>query len=339
MAGTTRLRKARTPAAAAVTGDARRHPPEMRWVASTRRLGYSDAAFTRGKVDCKPMISPILTVGGDLEKKSLATALEGGAVLLFPDLPFPFSDFEARFTERPFADGKAKNVNIRGDAAALRGAAGTPEEQEALRQILIRFRDFARGLIEKNLPEYAARISLAGTSYRPFDVDRRKLSWRRDDTRLHVDAFPSNPIGERRILRVFRNINPSGEPRRWRVGEDFGSMAEKFLPKLPGYSPLSARLLAALRITKARRSEYDHLMLHLHDALKQDDAYQANAPQADVEFLPGQTWVTFSDLVMHGAMGGRYMLEQTAYLPVSAQADPSSSPQRILAKKLGRALT
>lgn len=290
------------------------------------------------------MISPILTVGDDLWKsslareKSLARALEGGAVLLFPDLPFPFSAFERRFTERPFADGKAKNVSIRGEAAALRGAAGTPEEQDALRRLLIRFRDFSRGLIERHLPEYAEGISLAGTSYRPFDVDRRKLSWRRDDTRLHVDAFPSNPIGARRILRVFRNINPSGEPRRWRVGEDFGSMADRFLPKLPGYSPLSARLLAALRITKAKRSEYDHLMLHLHDALKRDEAYQASAPQADVEFLPGQTWVTFSDLVMHGAMGGRYMLEQTAYLPVSAQADPSLSPQRILARKLGRDL-
>ncbi|MEA1830817.1 Kdo hydroxylase family protein [Methylobacterium durans] len=287
------------------------------------------------------MISPILTVSGAGAApgaRTLAQALEDGAVLMFPDLDFPFSDFETRFVERPFADGKAKNVNIRGEAAALKGAAGTPEEQEALRQVLIRYRAFARGLIDRFLPEYTGRISLAGTSYRPFDVDRRKLSWRRDDTRLHVDAFPSNPIGEKRILRVFRNINPSGQPRRWRVGEDFGSMAEKFLPRLPGYSPLSARLLATLRITKARRSEYDHLMLHLHDALKQDMAYQEKAPQADVEFLPGQTWVTFSDLVMHGAMGGQYMLEQTAYLPVAAQAHPEKSPQRILAAKLGRPL-
>ncbi len=284
------------------------------------------------------MISPILTVSQSDAPRSLAAALEDGAVLLFPDLDFPFSDFERRFVERPFADGKAKNVNIRGADAQLRGAAGTPEEQEALRGLLVRYRAFAEGLVNRYLPDYIGRVNFAGTSYRPFDVDKRKLSWRRDDTRLHVDAFPSNPIGEKRILRVFRNINPSGQPRRWRVGEDFGSMAEKFLPRLPGYSPLSAKLLAALRITKARRSEYDHLMLHLHDALKQDEAYQASAPQADVNFLPGQTWVTFSDLVMHGAMGGQYMLEQTAYLPVAAQADPAKSPQRILAAKLGRPL-
>ncbi|MBE7248922.1 MAG: Kdo hydroxylase family protein, partial [Actinomycetospora chiangmaiensis] len=179
------------------------------------------------------MISPIRRVSPGETPVSLARELEAGAVLLFPDLPFPFSDYERRFTERPFADGKAKNVNIRGEAADLRGAAGSPEEQEALRRLLIRYRTFARDLIATYLPEYRDRVSLAGTSYRPFDVDRRKLSWRRDDTRLHVDAFPSNPIGEKRILRVFRNINPSGQPRRWRVGEDFGAMAEKFLPRLP----------------------------------------------------------------------------------------------------------
>jgi hypothetical protein len=286
------------------------------------------------------MISPILTVpeAGASPGASLVDALEGGAVLVFPSLDFPLDAFEQRFVERPFADGKAKNVNIRGEAAALKGAAGTEEEQARLRDLLIRYRAFARDLIERHLPAYAGKVSFAGTSYRPFDVDQRKLSWRRDDTRLHVDAFPSNPIGEKRILRIFRNINPNGQPRLWRVGEDFGSMAEKFLPRLPGYSPLSARLLSALRITKARRSEYDHLMLHLHDALKQDMTYQGSAPQADVEFAPGQTWVTFSDLVMHGAMGGRYMLEQTAYLAVADQVDPERSPQRILARKLGRPL-
>ncbi len=57
-----------------------------------------------------------------------------------------------------------------------------------------------------------------------------------------------------------------------------------------------------------------------------------------MNFQPGETWVTFSDLVMHGAMGGRYMLEQTAYLAVADQADPQTSPQRILARKLGRPL-
>lgn len=287
------------------------------------------------------MISPIRPVSrseATTGAPGLVEALESGSVLVFRDLDFPLDAFERRFVERPFADGKAKNVSIRSETAELKGAAGSDEEQERLRALLVRYRRFAEELIATYLPAYAGKVTLAGTSYRPFDVDKRKLSWRRDDTRMHVDAFPSNPIGERRILRIFRNINAEGQPRHWRVGEAFGDMAEKFLPKLPGYSGLSASLLAALKITKAKRSEYDHLMLHLHDALKRDLDYQARAPQADVHFQPGETWVTFSDLVMHGAMGGRYMLEQTGYLAVADQADPEKAPQRILARKLGRPL-
>ncbi len=288
------------------------------------------------------MISPIVTVDAVStpanDPDRLVAALENGSVVVFSDLPFPLSDFEQRFVERPYADGKSKNVNIRGPKADLKGAAGTEDERAALRALLIRYRTFAEELIKNSFPAYVGKVALAGTSYRPFDVDARKLSWRRDDTRLHVDAFPSNPIGQKRILRVFRNINAAGQPRVWRVGEDFGSMAERFLPGVPRYSRLSARVLAGLGVTKALRSEYDHIMLHLHDALKRDEGYQKDAPQQWVEFLPGQTWVTFSDLVMHGAMGGRYMLEQTLYLPVQAQHDPAKSPHKILERKLRRAL-
>lgn len=287
------------------------------------------------------MITPIVEVRDAGQRQGdpgLVAALEDGGVILFRDLPFALDAFEQRFVERPFADGKAKNVNIRGEAAALRGAAGTPEEQEALRRLLVRYRTFGLDLVARFFPAYEGKISAAGTSYRPFDVDQRKLSWRRDDTRLHVDAFPSNPIGQKRILRIFRNINGTGEPRVWRVGEDFSSMADRFLPRVPRYSRITARAMAGVGLTKALRSEYDHVMLHLHDGLKRDVDYQASAPQQRVEFAPGDTWVTFSDLVMHGAMGGRYMLEQTLYLPVASQDTPAKSPQKILERKLGRAL-
>jgi len=164
------------------------------------------------------MMSPIVTVQAAStpadDPDRLVAALENGSVVVFSDLPFPLSDFERRFVERPFADGKSKNVNIRGEAAELRGAAGTDEEQAALRGLLIRYRAFAEDLIRTHFPAYVGKLNPAGTSYRPFDVDARKLSWRRDDTRLHVDAFPSNPIGQKRILRVFRNINAAGQPRR-----------------------------------------------------------------------------------------------------------------------------
>ena len=54
-----------------------------------------------------------------------------------------------------------------------------------------------------------------------------------------MDSFsrPSPTHGER-ILRVFCNVNPSGKPRVWKVGEPFEKVAERFLagrrPPIPG---------------------------------------------------------------------------------------------------------
>ncbi|HVV94732.1 MAG TPA: Kdo hydroxylase family protein [Hyphomicrobiales bacterium] len=289
------------------------------------------------------MLTPVVEIAGAppfaaADRAGWVEALEDGAVLVFPDLAFPLQPEEELFVERPFASGRSKNVNIRGDDARPRGAAGSPDQQHALAALLRRYRAFCRDLIAAALPAYEGHLDFAGTSYRPFEAAAREASWRKDDQRLHVDAFPSNPVGERRILRVFTNVNPAGVPRVWRVGEDFSTMAERFLPRVPPYSAATARFLALVGATKARRSEYDHIMLHLHDGLKRDLAYQAACPQREIAFSPGRTWVTFSDLVMHSVQSGQYMLEQTIRLPVEAQADPAKSPQRILARHLGRPL-
>ena len=55
-------------------------------------------------------------------------------------------------------------------------------------------------------------------------------------------------------------------------------------------------------------------------------------------FAPGTTWLCFSDQVMHAAMSGQYMLEQTIHLPVAALYDPQRSPLAILERLTGRTL-
>jgi hypothetical protein len=93
-----------------------------------------------------------------------------------------------------------------------------------------------------------------------------------------------------------------------------------------------------LRVTKGIRSEYDHLMLGMHDRAKADPAYQRDCPQQTVRFPPGATWLCFSDQVMHAAVSGQYMLEQTIHLPIGALYDPESSPLGILERLCGRRL-
>jgi hypothetical protein len=154
---------------------------------------------------------------------------------------------------------------------------------------------------------------------------------------LHIDAFPSRPNCGERILRVFCNMNPDAD-RVWRVGESFAAMARRFLPRIRRQLPGTAQLLAGLHVTKGRRSEYDHLMLGLHDCAKADREYQRSCAQHVVHFSPGTTWLCFSDQVMHAAMSGQHMLEQTIHLPIVALYEPGSSPLATLERLCGRQL-
>jgi hypothetical protein len=169
-------------------------------------------------------------------------------------------------------------------------------------------------------------------------VERRAASWRHDDSRLHIDAFPSRPLAGERILRVFLNINPRGEPRVWRIGETFESVAARFFPQLAPYRPLAARALATLGITKSLRTPYDHLMLGLHDAMKADLAYQRECVQQSVSFAPGSAWVCFSDQTSHAVMSGQHMLEQTFFLPIAAMRHPEHAPLSVLERLTARRL-
>ena len=269
---------------------------------------------------------------------AVESSLETGHVLVFPELRFVLSETERRFLDTRYADPATKNISLRGPQALMRGAVGSTEELVELRAMLIRFRDQATALAQRLFPHYTGKLQVANTSYRPISVEGRETSWRKDDTRLHVDAFPSNPTQGARLLRIFTNVNPGNQPRVWRVGEDFQDFARTFLPRIKRPLPGSGWLLEALHVTKQRRTEFDHLMLGLHDGAKADMAWQGSCPQREVAFAPGTTWVVFSDQVLHAVMSGQFMMEQTFWLAPADQQHPETSPLRVLEQMTGRRL-
>jgi hypothetical protein len=201
-----------------------------------------------------------------------------------------------------------------------------------------RFRAEAEALLGNLVPRYGEHLRRGSTSFRPSVVENRVQSWRADDRRMHVDAFPSRPNRGERLLRVFTNVNLEGAPRVWRVGEPFEDAARRFLPHVKQYVPWQAKVLNALGVTKSLRSEYDHLMLQLHDAMKSDLDYQKNAPQVTFGFPPGSAWVCFSDQTSHAVMAGQYMMEHTLQLSPMQQYDKEASPLAILTRLQGHAL-
>jgi hypothetical protein len=273
------------------------------------------------------------------EQDTAYDTLEGGGVLWLPQLPFELRPEEQHLLSAEFtAAARAKNISLSADGQQLRGLACSEADMQLLRAMMWRFAAAARHLAGALMPSYTGALRPGRTSFRPAEIAGRQTSWRKDDTRLHVDSFPSSPTGGQRILRVFSNINPQQQPRSWRLGEPFEQVAQRFMPQLR--SPLwgAGALLQALHITKQRRTAYDHYMLGLHDGMKADMAYQHAAEQCQHEFPAGTSWMVYTDQASHAATRGSHALEQTFLLPVQAMREPQRSPLRVLEGMLGRSL-
>jgi hypothetical protein len=265
-------------------------------------------------------------------------ALEEGSVLFFPQLRFDIGDAE-RYLLSPTTAGKSKNVSWDVATGKLGGSSVGEAGAKSLQVLMQRFAKCSKDLLLNLFPRYSSGLRQARTSFRPVEIDGRATSWRKDDTRLHVDSFPSSPVQDKRILRLFCNINPDGRGRFWRLGESFQSVASRYLPSLT--TPLwgSSQLLHLCRITKSRRSAYDHFMRQLHDRMKADSGYQSGANQSTYDFPAGSTWMAFTDQVSHAAMTGQHLLEQTFYVPVASMMDQSKSPLRVLERLTAQTLT
>ncbi|HEX9449292.1 MAG TPA: Kdo hydroxylase family protein, partial [Dongiaceae bacterium] len=97
-------------------------------------------------------------------------------------------------------------------------------------------------------------------------------------------------------------------------------------------------LRGLFKTSDRRRTPYDQMMLQLHDCLKLSADYQSGAARTVFGFPPDTSWIVFTDQVLHAAIAGRHMLEQTFHLPVAAQRFPERSPLRVLERLAGRRL-
>jgi hypothetical protein len=266
------------------------------------------------------------------EQKQAQLCLESGGVLLFPGLAFSLESRETPLLamDDP-TDGNSKNVSLDSRCGELRGCCLEGGDRAIASQMMARYSQLARSLVLKLCPGYDQHLITQRTSWRPIEIEGRlPASWRKDDRLVHVDAFPSSPTGGQRLLRVFTNIHPNGRERIWEVGEGFEAVSARFLTSVPAYSWTWAKLLEALRITRALRTSYDHVMLYLHDLMKGDSTYQAQVPRQRLRLAPGTTWITYTDQCSHSAHAGAQALEQTFAVERAGLAFPEKSPYEIL---------
>lgn len=254
-------------------------------------------------------------------------------------MAFDLLAHEKVFLTPDFASLKAKNISFDIKTNLLRGIESLNQNDVFLKAMMLRYAKACSALMKQLLPHYHDALEIGRTSFRPIEIEGRKpKSLSKDDTRLHVDSFPATPTQGKRLLRVFCNINANNRARLWHVGEPFEEVAQQFLPKTKRPWLGRAPLLKMLGITRSLSTEYDYLMLQIHDQMKANVDYQRNVPFTKIAFAPGASWIVQTDHVSHAALAGQHLLEQTFYLPPSAMQDPALSPLGVLEKLTRRKL-
>ncbi len=271
----------------------------------------------------------------DSEQHEAITKLESGHVIMLPNYDFPLLPDENVLFTPEVISGKRKNISYCPKKQELKGAA---EYESLLFAMMQRYSAFSQQLLNNFYPSYQDHLIQGKASFRPVEASGRKSSQKKDDSLIHVDAFPSNPVAGKRILRVFTNINPNNKPRHWQIGEPFEQVVAQYALQLKLPSTLHLSLLNTLGITKQRRTLYDALMLQLHDNMKNSESYQQQIQKTDIEMPANSSWMVFTDQVSHAVLSGQFVLEHTFYLPIEAMSYPQYAPIKQLENIFGRSL-
>ena len=276
----------------------------------------------------------------ELRRTALAT-LEGGGIVYLPSAGFELTEHERQLVmdaavtlptrrERKSRNGRPTVIYNPDRGHILHARMPSPGREE-LEAMMARYSDWATALITQLFPGYTGKIVRDRLTYRPCERSKPQG--------IHVDASYGRPTEGRGMLRVFCNINPTGQARVWRIGETFEPFARRFVPNArpPRTNPLEG-LLARLGVTRGRRTAYDHLMADIRGQAKRSDNYQQTGPQRVVSFPEGSAWIAITDLVLHGASSGQHSLDQTFFLPAEVMHEPERSSLRILERLGGHRL-
>jgi len=278
--------------------------------------------------------------------------LEHGDILVLPQFPV-ISEQDRGFLTgvRQAGSSLIKNISYEPANGRLRGYARSATDAPMLERVLRGYSELTHALIAQLLSPYAAALQIDFTSFRPLEEQGRPLRGRSRNDLIHVDAFPTRPARDRRILRFFTNAHPT-KPRVWNTSQTFDDLAASMAldAGLIRYAARASGLAAGLRaaltavgrragIPIADRAPYDQFMLRFHDYLKLNHDFQRECPKQRYEFNPGSSWIAFTDMVSHAVQSGQFALEQTFFLPVGSQIAPHKSPLRILESLVGSSLT
>ena len=286
--------------------------------------------------------------------RSWCTLLEAGGILYFlqTPVPIPAEDLTILMGGQQTGSSVHKNIAYKPGPDKISGVdekSASAAEIEQLRAVMHRYSAAVAGFLAKFLAPYQQRWQLDYASFRPIEEDGRDLPVRRRNDLLHTDSFPTRPTHGRRILRFFHNIHPA-KTRDWVTGEPFPRVVPIFTPgKLALPHPDNPAARAGKKIAQLtgltglvpqwKRGPYDEFMMRLHNAMKEDEAFQHNCAKEYFQFPPGSSWMVYTETTPHAVLAGQYALEQTFLVDPQAMVTPESAPIAVLERMAGTRLS
>ena len=279
------------------------------------------------------------------QARSWCSHLEAGEILYFPQTPVPIPPDDLRFLLSARQTGSALHKNIaykpnRDQLSGFDSKTSNPDEVAELHAVMRRYSASVAAFLRDFLAPYRERWILDYASFRPLEEQGRDLALRKRNDMLHTDAFPTRPTRGRRILRFFHNIHPT-RTRDWVVSEPFARVVGQFTPSplpLPHADNAIASAGKSLGraiglggiIPQLKRTPYDQFMMELHNAMKENAAFQRDCSKESVNFPAGSSWMVYTETVPHAVLAGQYALEQTFLVDHAAMVTPASAPVAIL---------
>ncbi len=271
-------------------------------------------------------------------------ALEAGNVLFLKGRGFALTDRERAIITDPkiMFRGNEQRAKRNGrptltfDMAANRllfNSVRNPEKRE-IEAMLRRYSVWSRDLLEALVPDFARACEQNRIIYRPAERAQRQG--------LHCDTTYLYPTQGRSKLRIFCNIDPTGRPREWEIGERFELFAKRYLPSIrverSWFQTTADRAASLVGIVTGPRTGFDHVLEQIRQLGKSDRDFQKKSPRRNVSFPAGSAWVALTDVCLHGGVSGQHALDQVFFLPPEVMKDPSRSALKILERLSGHTL-
>ena len=284
-----------------------------------------------------------------LEAFELTDHLERGRVLLFPTPPLQLpGDDDLRFLKQQTPQyHTAKNISYYPEAQLIRGIKAPAEIERRTLDILRDYQQRVDACLHRLIPSFTPGWRSATSSLRVFEENNRDIPIRSRSDRIHLDAGTYGASRGDLILRFLTNLDD--KERVWRCkgtvsdlvetyGEAAGLAREPDLLRDSTLTRVGSGLLRGLSkafpaLGTLERSAYDQAMRHMHNYMKESDAFHEDPDgMVEIRFPPKSCWLVFADMAGHSCLSGEFAMINTFMVPRQNFRHPEFSPWEVLSR-------